>query len=308
MYYVDYHMHSSHSPDCSESPENQILAAISKGIDEICFTDHIELGFSDWNYREMDIDRYIHDIRAFQEKYKQIKIKIGAEIGISCSDRDLDRTIEAVNSHSFDFVIASAHRIKNINVFNPSFYEDDGFQDFCKKYIPPEAREFFLPEDAADIKRLDRAILAVLRQKTPEDLKKLPDISEGIENKLFSAIRLANSMEQLYNTVKVKRYTHARIRRLALSAFLGLDNEFFMKPPPYVRVLGFNEKGRAHLAQAAGISPIPIITRVSDIEKLSCGAKRLFAAECRATDMFSLALPVPQPCGAEYTAKIIKTE
>lgn len=135
MYYVDYHMHSSHSPDCDESPENQILAAISKGLDEICFTDHIELGFSDWNYREMDIDRYIHDIRAFQEKYKQIKIKIGAEIGISCSDRDLDRTIEAVNSHSFDFVIASAHRIKNINVFNPSFYEGDGFQDFCKKYI-----------------------------------------------------------------------------------------------------------------------------------------------------------------------------
>ena len=74
MYYVDYHMHSSHSPDCSESPENQILAAISKGIDEICFTDHIELGFSDWNYREMDIDRYIHDIRAFQEKYKHFKI------------------------------------------------------------------------------------------------------------------------------------------------------------------------------------------------------------------------------------------
>ena len=49
MYYVDYHMHSSHSPDCSESPENQILAAISKGIDEICLPDHLELGLSDWN-------------------------------------------------------------------------------------------------------------------------------------------------------------------------------------------------------------------------------------------------------------------
>lgn len=180
--------------------------------------------------------------------------------------------------------------------------------DFCKKYIPPEAYKFFTPEDAADIKRLDRAILAVLRQKTPEDLKKLPDISEGIENKLFSAIRLANSTEELYNTVKVKRYTHARIRRLALSAFLGLDNEFFMKSPPYVRVLGFNKRGEEHLKQAAERSPIPVITRVSDIERLSCGAKRLFAAECRATDMFSLALPVPQPCGAEYTAKIIKTE
>ena len=96
--------------------------------------------------------------------------------------------------------------------------------------------------------------------------------------------------------------------RLALSAFLGLDNEFFMKPPPYVRVLGFNKKGEEHLKQAAERSPIPIITRVSDIERLHGCAKRLFAAECRATDMFSLALPVPQPCGAEYTAKIIKTE
>lgn len=180
--------------------------------------------------------------------------------------------------------------------------------DFCKKYIPPEAREFFTTETAADIKRLDRAILAVLRQKTSEDLKKLPDISEGIENKLFSAIRLASSTEELYNTVKVKRYTHARIRRLALSAFLGLDNEFFMKPPPYVRVLGFNKNGEEHLKQAAEMSPIPVITRVSDIERLHGCAKRLFAAECRATDMFSLALPMPQPCGAEYTAKIIKTE
>ena len=81
-----------------------------------------------------------------------------------------------------------------------------------------------------------------------------------------------------------------------------------MKPPPYVRVLGFNKKGEEHLKRAAEGSPIPVITRVSEIERLSCGAKRLFAAECRATDMFSLALPVPQPCGAEYTAKIIKTE
>ena len=183
-----------------------------------------------------------------------------------------------------------------------------GDLDFCQKYIPPEARTFFTPDTAADIKRLDRAILAVLRQKTLEDLKKLPDISEGIENKLFSAIRLASSTEELYNTVKVKRYTHARIRRLALSAFLGLDNEFFMKPQPYVRVLGFNKRGEEHLKQAAERSPIPVITRVSDIERLPCGAKLLFAAECRATDMFSLALPVPQPCGAEYTAKIIKTE
>lgn len=183
-----------------------------------------------------------------------------------------------------------------------------GDREFCRRYIPENVFPLFGCDGIADIKRIDRAILAVLRLKTPEDFKKLPDISEGIENKLFSAIRVASSTEELYNTVKVKRYTMARIRRLALSLFLRIDDSLFMKQPPYVRILGFNKRGEELLRQCAPKSEIPIVTRVSQIERLGDGAKRLFAAECRASDMFGLALPVPRPCGSEYTAKIIKTE
>ncbi len=180
--------------------------------------------------------------------------------------------------------------------------------NFAEKYIPEKARNLFTPENTADIKRIEKAVLAVLRAKTLEELKTLPDISEGIENKLFSAIGVATDLNQLYNTVKVKRYTMARIRRLVLSAFIGIDNSFFMKKPPYVRVLGFNPRGEALLREKAADSDIPIILRVSQIERLSENARKLFAAECRASDLFALALPEPLPCGREYTSKLIKTE
>ena len=183
-----------------------------------------------------------------------------------------------------------------------------GDRDFCKDYIPEKVFPLFTPENTADIRRIENAVLAVLRTRTLNELKNLPDISEGLENKLFSEIKVAISLEDLYNRIKVKRYTLARIRRLVLSAFIGLDDTFFMKYPPYVRVLGFNEQGMALLKERASGSDIPIVTRVSEIKNLTPTALKLFEAESRATDLFSLALPKPAPCGLEYTAKIIKTE
>ena len=183
-----------------------------------------------------------------------------------------------------------------------------GETDFYREYIPKEAEDLFVCESFADIRRIETAVLSVLRLRTEKELKSLPDISEGIENKLFSAIKLATSLDGLYNTVKVKRYTHARIRRLALSAFIGLDTTFFMKLPPYIRGLGFNKKGEEHLKKQMRSSFIPLVMRVSDIKNLSGAANRMFADECRATDLYSLALPKALPCGGEYTAKIIKTE
>lgn len=183
-----------------------------------------------------------------------------------------------------------------------------GNYDFCRSYIPESIFSLLQPSNIADIRRIEKAVLAVLRTRTLNELKSLPDISEGIENKLFSAIRVATSLDDLYNRVKVKRYTLARIRRLALSALIGLDSTFFMKQPPYIRVLGFNKRGMALLKERSAGSAIPVVSRVSEIKKLSEPALKLFETECRATDLFALALPTPAPCGLEYTSKIIKTE
>lgn len=183
-----------------------------------------------------------------------------------------------------------------------------GDYGFAARYIPENIIPLFSRENIADINRLERAVTAVLRTKRPEELSILPDLSEGIENKLFSAIKLATGPEELYNMVKTKRYTHARVRRLVLSAFLGLDNSFFLKAPPYLRVLGFSRRGEEHLRKIAPLSPLPVIMRAGEISSLPTDAQRVFGAECRAADLFALALEKPLACGGEYTAKLIKTE
>ena len=180
--------------------------------------------------------------------------------------------------------------------------------EFCKKYISEDILSLFSSENISDISRLERAILSVLRTKKSADFGILPDLSEGVENKLMAAVKTAKGLEDLYDKIKVKRYTLARIRRLVLSAFLGADSEFFMKPLPYVRVLGFNKSGEQQLKKMSVESAVPIVTKATQINTLNDDCKKVFETECRATDLFLLSLAIPGDTGLEYTSKIIKVE
>lgn len=246
--------------------------------------------------------------------------ELGAESGILAG---------ANNNLGIEYILAAKaldykvefETVKRIGAEHDSMQEDefvsasllrqklkDKDYDFCKKHMPENVINLFTPDTVSDISRIERAILAVLRTKKLQELSRLPDLSEGVENKLLSAIRLATGLEELYNTMKVKRYTLARIRRLTLSAFIGADNSFFMKPLPYLRILGFNKSGEMFIKEKLSNSPVPVINRAADINKLDNAAKCVFETECRATDLYSLSLPVPFECGLEYTSKIIKTE
>ena len=212
------------------------------------------------------------------------------------------------------------HTIKRLGAGHNSNEIDDGFVSssfirtellkgnigYCERFMPREIRGIINNENIADIKRLENAILCALRTKTAEDLKNLPDISEGLHNKIYFSVRVATSLDELYNSIKTKRYTLARIRRLVLSAFLQFDNNFFMTTPPYVRVLGFSEQGLSHLKKPQGI--IPIITRAAQIKLLDTNAQTVFDTECRATDIYNLCLNKPLECGSEQKMKLLKTE
>ena len=179
--------------------------------------------------------------------------------------------------------------------------------DFCRKYIPQDILNLFPPQSISNIKNIEVAVLSVLRTKSKAELSLLPDLSEGVENKLFNSIKIATSLEELYNEIKVKRYTLARIRRLVLSAFIGIEKDFFMKPLPYVRVLGFNKEGEQLLRNIS--SPfVPMVTKATDILKISDDAIKVFKTECLATDLFALSVDIPLPCGIEYTSKLLKME
>lgn len=155
----------------------------------------------------------------------------------------------------------------------------------------------------ANISYLERPILCRLRGMSREELSRLPDLSEGLENRLYRAARQACSLEELYALTKSRRVSHARVRRLALSAFLGISAPLPEKPP-YLRVLGATSRGLQALGQ---LKPaLPVVARAKDVEALPPEAQSVFRREALAGDLYGLATPAPQPSGRDYTEKLIK--
>lgn len=153
--------------------------------------------------------------------------------------------------------------------------------------------------------RLAAALLARLRTLTPEDAARLPDLSEGIENRFLAAARQAGSLPALMDGIKTRRYPMTRVRRLIWSAFLGIPGGLSTKRPPYIRVLGANQKG-LEILSASKTSPLPLISRASQAARLEGDGAAVWHLECRATDLFALSLPVPPPCGQDCTEGLIR--
>lgn len=152
-------------------------------------------------------------------------------------------------------------------------------------------------------KKLEIAILCKLRTLNADDFARLPDISEGLEFRLQEAVKTAGTLQELFGSVKSKRYSHARIRRLIMSAFLSIDNSPPVLPP-YVRVLGMDSIGEQILRQKSG--GLPLCIRPRDFEAAGGEALRLFRLEARADDVYALSFPVPRPCALDYTMRFIK--
>lgn len=176
---------------------------------------------------------------------------------------------------------------------------------FAERFMPNCLHGVLNEQSIADGAKLETAILAALRTKTAADFSNLPDMGEGLDNRLEFAVHAAVDYEDLQMKLKSKRYTLSRVRRLILSAFLGLDNSFFMKTPPYVRLLGASDAGIAALKNCAFYD---IVTKPAQIKGLGADALKVFETECRATDIYTLALKVPLEAGLEYKRKFLKPE
>ena len=157
-------------------------------------------------------------------------------------------------------------------------------------------------EKIANIYNLEAAILSHLRRLTAEDFLKLPEVSEGLENRIFETVKKSTSLDECYESIKTKRYTLARIRRIILSAYLGIDKTYFLSEVPYIKVLALCNNGEALLRNAT----IPLVLRNGDYNRLPQNALPCFEMQKRAADLYGLALKNKNPAGLEFTTKIIK--
>lgn len=126
--------------------------------------------------------------------------------------------------------------------------------------------------------------------KSEEDIKKVCDCTEGLENAFKKvAINGGDFVEELTS----QRYTSSRIKRIALQNLLGIDETLIrsaLSSPLYLRVLAVN-KAKKDLLSALSESEYPLLLRAHDDEKLPPLAKSVYEKDLFAEKVYSLLYP-----------------
>lgn len=107
--------------------------------------------------------------------------------------------------------------------------------------------------------------------QTEAELREIYQMTEGLENRLKSLIDESTSFEEFMRKVKTKRYTQTRLQRLFTYVLLNIkktDVELAFRNKPVIRILGFNQIGRAYLNQEKNKINRPILSNVNQQTKL----------------------------------------
>ena len=159
-----------------------------------------------------------------------------------------------------------------------------------------------------DIQAFSNIIFYKLRNMSLEQIRNLPEVSEGLENSIKNEAKETNNLITFINNIKSKRYSQNRIQRILLYALLDItakDMEISKKVIPYVRVLGFTQKGKKLLSEINWRANT--ITSVKRFEESNINKKykTMLDIDKRATDVYTLGYKNNSRCGLDYTKRLI---
>ena len=116
----DFHMHSRVSFDGHDTGEAMARAALDAGLEEICFTDHIDFDprgiMSDMAF---DTARYNAEYEPLA--FPGLKIRFGMEFGMT--QDNVAQFRQELNCRKFDFVLGSIHFVDGLDVYLEPFWQ-----------------------------------------------------------------------------------------------------------------------------------------------------------------------------------------
>lgn len=212
------------------------------------------------------------------------------------------------NDVTYSGNIASATAIRNI-IKNGAF-------DALKKLLPSSSYSILLKSIkeghvVPDLSVFEKQIIYNLRSMYPEEIAELADVSEGLEFSLKNAADSCNTLEDLLNTIKSKRYTETRLQRILLYSLLNItkkDIELSKKTTPYVRVLGLNNRGKFLISEIAKANPkLEIITSVKKFSDKTTNKnlKYMIEKDIWATDVYTIGYQFDSSSNLDFTKKLL---
>lgn len=147
---------------------------------------------------------------------------------------------------------------------------------------------------------LEQAILAKLRTVSLPNLRKIYEITEGLEHRIQASAISNGTLAELRQSIKSKRYSLTRINRLLLYSLLEIETELMLNfdqhGPLYLHILGFSTKGRKILQEIKNKSSVRIINRGSEVksaylDKSNPTLQAMLGLDIQTTDIYTLLYP-----------------
>ncbi len=143
---TDYHVHTWFSDDSDYPMEDVVKDALNLGLDELCFTDHVDYGVKpDWDSGEeiryrggkplanVDYPRYVDTIRQMQQMYgDQVRLRLGMEFGIQM--HTIPQFQALFGRYPFDFIILSVHQVEDREFWTQDFQQGRTQQEYNERY------------------------------------------------------------------------------------------------------------------------------------------------------------------------------
>lgn len=254
---------------------------------------HLRSGLSYPSARQNSLINYIIDKNAFNANSKEIEEIIANPNNILAVE--YLKALNKLNSNIKSYTIKRIGSGYNENMMAGSISSATAIRnnieckEIIKQAIPEYTYEIILDNihngtAPVTLENFSDLILYRLRQSSTHEIENLVDVSEGLRHKIKRAAEDSRDVNELIDRIKNKRYTSTRIKRILIYSLLGITkNRALIKiksPAEYVRVLGFNNKGRELLKQIKNNCHLPIITNPSSKEL------KLIEFDVKATDIY----------------------
>lgn len=195
--------------------------------------------------------QYLISLKRLESKIKAIAIK-RAEVNHN------DKQILS------NAIIASSTGIRNVLLSKE--YIKKQKQGIIQKVVPKECFNLFLNSTPKTNEDLWQMLKYEIIRLGTKKIANIYEVSEGLENRIYSSALISDSYNSFISNIKCKRYPLSRIKRLCIYILLGVTRDVANSicDVSYARVLKIKKDSISLLTAIANSSKTPLITKITD--------------------------------------------
>ena len=173
--------------------------------------------------------------------------------------------------------------------------QDAQIDCFTIKRSFPYSASSLRKESGTDAELEDR-LYSIIKQRLlcidADELSRIAEVSEGLENRLKAEAVQSSCLDDLIKRVKTSRYTYAKISRILMQILLEIDKDLIGlaedSEATYAKVLALNEKGAQLLKAAQEKGNITIYSNINKEIPKDAAEEKIIGLDIKSSDIYSV--------------------